>query len=193
MRYVGTTLAVTSVLAIIVSASSCASTPSHFTSLDSSKVISSLSPVERRQYCDDQFRYMTARVSKDDRKKVNCSQAASAVGTGGESDTARARNACQAVFKACTSVPAEDPENTCDGFSKVAEGCSATVGELVACAEAQAEALEEAASKAEDACNHIARSRARSAAAKLPEACARVQALCPKVLGEPALGIGPLL
>lgn len=191
MRNVGAALATAFVSAVQLSA---CTHPARVTSLEPSKTLSSLTTEERRQFCEDRFHYAISRISKEDRKKINCSVAAGAVGSGGKSETGKARAACQQVYQICMSVPAPEPQSSCDAFPRSAGDCTATVGEASECAEAQADALEKLASEADATCKNPVRAQERGPdqPAKMPMACTRLQLLCPKLVDEPVLGLGEL-
>jgi hypothetical protein len=191
MRYVGAALAVTFVSGIQLSACSSSSGPP-VTSLASDKTFADLTKEERRQYCEDEQTYMSSRVSKDDRRKIDCSSVASAAGGGGAAGD-KARAACQTAYRACVAVPAAEPQSSCDPFVANADGCSATVGEASACAAARADAEETLASKADDTCKSLGQTSGNGHAqeTKTPDACVRIQALCPKLFVEVVPGTLP--
>jgi hypothetical protein len=187
MHKLSAALGVTSLAAVLVPA--CASR--HVTSLPGDKPISSLSPDDQRTFCEDRIQYMSSRVSDQDRQKIHCSLAAGGIGDG-PVDTGRARAACSQIYQACMSVPAQEEQTSCTDFVTNASSCQATVDEASSCAEAQADALQEMASKADDVCKDIGRSShkwrdAQDRNSKLDKACGRVQTLCPKLFVEPAL------
>jgi hypothetical protein len=187
MRNVGAALAMAFVSAVQLSA---CSHPARVTSLEPNRTLSSLTTEERRQFCEDRFHYAISRVSNENRKKINCSVAAGAVGSGGKSNTDRARAACQQVYQICMSVPAPEPQSPCDAFPRSADDCTATVGEASECAEAQADTLEKLASRAEDTCKNPDRSEESGPDEPAKVACANLQLLCPKLVDEPTLGLG---
>jgi hypothetical protein len=192
MRKVGVALAVTLVSGIQLSACSSSSGP-QVTSLEPSKTLAQLTTEERTQFCRDQFQYMVSRVSTDDARKIDCSIAASAAGNGTVSG-AQAQTACQQVYRACIAVPAQQPQSSCDTFAPKADGCMATVGEASACTQAHADALEQLAKKADDTCNNLGQP-AMSAAedpSQTPEACVRVETLCPMLFATPGPSSGML-
>jgi hypothetical protein len=185
MRYFGAALALTLVSAIELAACS-----SRVTSLESEKTFSSLSADERRKFCEDQFQYTSGRVDKEDLKRIKCADAARAVVSGDGAVTERERPACQKVYEACMSVPAQEAQSSCETFAADAEGCAATVGDASKCAEAKADELEELASRADAACRELGRpqasaqKKAKVVEASKTQACTRVQQLCPKLFGE---------
>lgn len=186
MHRVGAALAVASASTILFAA--CTSAKG-ITSLPADKKLSSLTPEERRQFCEDRFHYMSTRVSREDRKKIECSLAAGSVGRSSGTDLAKARSACQQMYKACTSVLDTTTQSSCETFPRDAEDCTATVGEADDCAEAQADALETVARKADDTCNELGKApRKEEQPAKVQSTCGRVQRLCPKLFEEPSLG-----
>ncbi len=189
MHNVGAALAVTLVSALQVAG--CTSSKS-ITSLPTDKTLSSLTVDERRQYCEDRFHYMSSRVSKDDRKKIDCAAAAGTVGSTGGSTSDKSRTACKDVYQTCMGVPAAEPQSSCDDFPKSAADCAATVGDADACAETQADALEKLAGDADGTCKSLSTSRkARLLTSQVPEsACAKVDRMCPKLFDEPALDRG---
>jgi hypothetical protein len=177
MRKVGVVLAVALVSAVQLSACS-SSPPSRFTSLDPDKTFSSLTADERHQFCEDRSQYMGSRVSTDDRKKIGCA------GTAGKG---AGQTACERAYQACLNAPAPEPQSSCDGFAKDAQGCVATVDEATQCAQAQADALEKLASAADDTCKDLGKTSKKAEPVKAPAACAKVERLCPKLFDEPAL------
>src|SRR5690242_16392896 len=146
MRYFGAVLAIT-----LGSAVGLAACSSRVTSLDSEKTFAGLTADERRQYCEDQSQYMSSRVDQEEMKKIKCADAARAVVSGGGAGgavTEKARPACQQVYEACMSVPAqEEPQSSCETFASDVEGCAATVGDATKCAEVRADELAERASR----------------------------------------------
>jgi hypothetical protein len=188
MHHLGAALALALASAIQLAACS-----PRVTSLDENKTLSSLSVDDRRQFCEDQFKYMSSRVPKEDVRKINCAATAGAIGTGDGSDTARARSACQAAYQACLSVPAVEPQSSCETFPTDAQDCAAKVGEATKCVEAQADALAKQASSADDACRDVGRTVGREQSKEdstVTQDCARVQQLCPKLFSEPTMGTG---
>jgi hypothetical protein len=188
MHNVGAALAVT-----LVSAAQLAgcSSSKGITSLDPDKKLSSLTTEERRQYCEDRYHYMTSRVPKDDRHKIDCSVSAADVGTSGAAITDKERSACQEVYQACVGLPAPEPQSSCDDFPKNAADCTATVGDVDTCAVAQADALEKLAAGADATCSRLDRARqGKDRPSKAPAECTKVQQLCPKLFDEPALDAG---
>jgi hypothetical protein len=187
MRNVGVVLAVTLVSGIQVAACSSSSSPASVTSIGSDKTFAGLTTDERRQYCEDQLKYMSSRVSREDRRKIDCATAAGTAGSGGGSDGGKSQAACQQVYQACLSVPGAAPKSSCDTFPEDADGCVATVGEASACAAAQADALEALASQADDTCKNLGQATGGDGeVSKTPDACVRVQLLCPKLFTEQA-------
>jgi hypothetical protein len=178
------------VLVSAVQLSACSSKPS---SIDENKPLSSLSMEERHQYCEDHSHFMSSRVTDKDRQKIDCSVAArSAVSKDYASE--KATSACQDAYHSCMDMPAPMRATSCDTFVSSTEGCPATVGEADDCAEAQADALEKIAGKAETACKDLGKPLAPAAEPghKRAKACERLQIMCPKAFGalfaEPALG-----
>jgi len=188
MHHLGAAIALA--LASAVQLAACSS---RVTTLDPDKTLSSLSVEERRQYCEDQFQYLSSRVPGSALQKIHCANTAGAIGTGDGSDTARARSACQQAYQACLSVPAQEPQSSCETFPAEAQDCPARVGEATKCTEAQADALAKQASRADDVCKDVGRQAQREQAqgqdrSAAIQDCARVQLLCPKLFSEPATG-----
>jgi hypothetical protein len=187
MTHLGAAIALT--LASAVQLAACSP---RVTTLDQDKTLSSLSVEDRRQFCEDQFRYMSSRVPADDLKKINCAAAAGAIGAGDGSDTARARAACEQAYRACLSVPAAELQSSCETFPTDAQDCAAKVGEASRCTEAQTDALAKQVSSADDVCRDVGRPTQREQDRSQDQGtatqdCVRVQALCPKLFGEPTM------
>lgn len=184
MRHIAAALAVS-----LASALQLAACSRQVTQLDADKPLAGLTMEERRQYCEDRFQYINARVDKGDLQKIRCSVAAGGLVAGGP-DGRRERAACRQVYQVCTNTPAPEPQSSCESFPSDADGCTATVDEADQCAKAQADALSALAAKADSVCEVSSRASSPErdlGTSQKMQACARVQLLCPKLFHEPML------
>jgi hypothetical protein len=174
----------------------CGSSADKPTSLDESKLLSTLSKDEAKQYCRDMKAWRDKRVSKEMNIKLSCSGTAIASVMSGqwESDTA-VRDACKKKLAECIAAPPKDidKEIDCDkeeGLGEMMACPEVTVGEMNGCV---TEMSEKVPKMAEDPCGSVTAADPMSAITKFIEQlkgpkCNAVETKCKSDKGKTRVG-----
>lgn len=157
------------------------------TSIDQSKVLSSLSTSEMQTLCSDFKKYLVAQTAQEFAARV-CMQTASGAGLGTAADPSQA---CKDTYNSCMNDPANPKDssgiqvNTLCPSTPTIPNCSMTVSQFVACLDQLIPAAIAAWELKSDLCDNLNSCTGLcSSPLTLPSACAQINTTCPGLMPQ---------